>query len=259
MTEGFAAIPTWLIRDTDVSIYALSTYAALATYSGLGGIFPTIPTLARDARCSQRKVQDALRELVAVGALRVERRQAAHGGPTSNLYHLQPNGPLPGAQDAPGAHGAPPPAQDMHQGGARGADEVDTLQVATSEVTPLPPASGGDDWRAAARGKFPELWLRWPKKIDKKLALERWNRLMGRVTYEEARTIYAAAQRHGAIYAAWPPDAAEFIPYFAHWLSKRRWEDENDPPQRHGNTVIDRGRDAAAELARRREQRGGSR
>lgn len=98
-TPGFAVVPNWMIRDTSVSIYAIAVYAALASHSGLGGIHPSHETLAAEARCSARKVRDALDELRGLGVVASQRRQS-RAGRTSNSYTLHPNG------DAVPAHGA---------------------------------------------------------------------------------------------------------------------------------------------------------
>ena len=90
-TPGFAAVPNWMIRDTSISPYAIAVYAALASHSGRGGIHPSHETLAAEARCSVRKVQDALDELRALGVIASLRRNG-RGGRTSNSYTLHPNG-----------------------------------------------------------------------------------------------------------------------------------------------------------------------
>ena len=41
MSEGFAAVPTWMIRDVEnVSGYAIAVYAVLASRSGYRSNFP---------------------------------------------------------------------------------------------------------------------------------------------------------------------------------------------------------------------------
>jgi hypothetical protein len=90
-TPGFAAVPNWMIRDSSISTYAIAVYAALASHSGRGGIRPSHETLAAEARCSERKVRDALNELRDLGVV-VSTRRNAKTGRTSNSYTLHPNG-----------------------------------------------------------------------------------------------------------------------------------------------------------------------
>jgi len=131
--DGFAAVPNWLIREAEVSIYALVVYAALASHSGKGGIRPSIATIATEARCSVRKVHDALKELVGVGAIVVERRRTAAGDADTNVYHLRSS--VVEEPEGGGAHGALPVVHDVQGvvhdvqgGGAHGAQEEEPLK-----------------------------------------------------------------------------------------------------------------------------------
>lgn len=124
--EGFAAVPNWMIRDESVTLYAVSVYAALASHSGPGGIHPSQSTLAREARCSERKVRDALVELVALGVVSRVRRKNSRGRAPSG-YALHPNGQLLADEEAEevAAHGAgtsevPAPQDEVAAHGAGG-------------------------------------------------------------------------------------------------------------------------------------------
>ena len=98
-----------------MSVYALMVYASLASRAGMYEIHPSQSTLAVEARCSERKVRDALIELEGLGVVERVRRKNAKGRAT-NAYLLHPNGrrrpsevPAPGAVTsevpAPGAVG----------------------------------------------------------------------------------------------------------------------------------------------------------
>jgi hypothetical protein len=155
--EGFAMIPNWLIRETNVSVYGIAVYAALASHNGRGGIYPSIPTIAREARCSERKVQYELRELVKVGALVIEKRRTARGDADTSVYHLRTSleGGAPGAPG--GAYGASPVVHDMHQGGAHGAPKEEPLEEEPLEEGLSPDESDDQgtlipaDWRPNQR------------------------------------------------------------------------------------------------------------
>lgn len=145
-------IPTWMIRDAELSIYALAVYAALASHSGPGGIRPSHATLAVEARCSERKVRDALKELRDAGCIRWDNRfYDGGGGQTANVYFLIPNGSetpadaspapgagaesLPGMEYRPARHEEPTPP-------APGADEEEPHDLEPHEGTPAPRKRG---------------------------------------------------------------------------------------------------------------------
>lgn len=91
-SEGFASIPNWLIQDSDAGVYELAVYAALASHSGKGGIWPSQETIAKHARCSERQVRDALVKLRALGVVTWEKRRSSKG--VMNVYLLHSEGHL---------------------------------------------------------------------------------------------------------------------------------------------------------------------
>lgn len=132
MSEGFAAVPTWLLRETKVSVHAIAVYAALASRSGGPGslIFPSVPTIARDSHVSVRTVQKALAELQEAGAIRVEPRRTSKGESMSSIYWLGTTiGKPGGAGTAPRRAGAAP-------GSAPAAPEVEPPEVEPDEREP---------------------------------------------------------------------------------------------------------------------------
>ncbi|MFK4760330.1 helix-turn-helix domain-containing protein [Microbacterium sp. ZW T5_45] len=97
--EGFAAVPNWMIRDESIDGYEIAVYTALASHTGPGGIRPSQATLAREARCSERKVRDTLQKLIDRGVIEVIRRRrrgsgAGRHGALTDGYRLLPHGPL---------------------------------------------------------------------------------------------------------------------------------------------------------------------
>lgn len=75
--EGYAAIPTWMLRDETISAPALLVYASLASRAGFQSIHPSQKLIAGEARCSERRVRDAIAELEERGLVeRVQRRYA---------------------------------------------------------------------------------------------------------------------------------------------------------------------------------------
>lgn len=97
--EGFAAVPNWMIRDGSFDGYEIAVYTALASHTGPGGIRPSQATLAREARCSERKVRDTLQKLIERGVIEVVRRRrrgsgAGRHGALTDGYRLLPHGPF---------------------------------------------------------------------------------------------------------------------------------------------------------------------
>lgn len=128
---GFAAIPNWIIRDTDVPVdaYAIAVFAALASHAGRGGIHPSMATIAREARCSERRARTALRLLEEVGVVTAVTRRE-NGQQLSNAYYLTTHGEVPGAAPRAGtpALSAPGGGTTYRGVGAPGAGEEEPLQ-----------------------------------------------------------------------------------------------------------------------------------
>jgi len=93
MREGFAAVPNWVVRDSELSLQAVMVYVVLAAHQGPGGIYPSRQTIAREARSSVRSVANALNELEAAHLVERVKRTGASGQATSG-YTLRPHGRL---------------------------------------------------------------------------------------------------------------------------------------------------------------------
>ena len=68
---------------------------------------------------------------------------------------------------------------------------------------------------------FEEAWSHWPKKVEKKPALEKF-KLKART--RDPELIAADIARFGDAYAA--TTETQFVPGLATWLGKERWTDE---------------------------------
>lgn len=207
--EGFAAIPNWMFREQGLSIHAVMVYGALASRAGLGGIYPSRATVAKEARCSLRKVADALNELEAVGVVERVRRRSKTGQASSG-YRLIPQGHL--LPDEQGAHDA-----STYEEGA-----LDALGGGTSEhAAPLievePLEVDG------ARPGFAEFYLAYPRKVGKDDAR--------RAFEKAAKSTDPGVIVEGARRLAADPNLPEkrFIPHPATWLRRGSWDDEPYP------------------------------
>jgi DNA-binding transcriptional MocR family regulator len=105
--QRFAVVPEWII-DSDIGDAAFRLYAVLLRYGQSSGKrMPSRATLARRMRKrSVDTVDRAMRELVAIGAVVVERRTDGRRQLT-NLYHVRTSGP--GRERAAAPTDAAPP------------------------------------------------------------------------------------------------------------------------------------------------------
>lgn len=228
MTQGFAPVPNWLIRDTDASIYAISVYAALSSRQGKGGIFPSQKTIARDARCSERQVRYALKELEELGM--VERlRRTNKGGRASDGYVLYHHGKLnegeefasevaahdAGTSDEVAAHGA----------GGTGTQRQSAPYIEEEPLkkNPYPYSPHASD---AQEDAFSTFWNIYPRRVGKKTAETAFVKAVK--SGASAEEILAGARRLRD-----DPNLPEpkFIPHPSTWLNRGGWEDDPHPAQ----------------------------
>lgn len=232
MAEGFAAIPTWMIRDVDnVSGHAIAVYGVLATYSGLRVNAPGQPLIAREARISERKVRDALTELEKLGVVERLKRGAEGGrGRTTDAYRLMDR-PLRKDESRFPAGGAGnsdlPAREDVFTGRSDDSDlliEVDSSEVDTCANAHAQSAHSFDEW-----------WQIYPLKKDKGRARTAYRTALKKVSHEQ---LVAAARA----YRNDPNRVQAFTKYPASWLNAEAWE--NGPlPQRAsagGGTAVER-------------------
>lgn len=126
-TEGYAAIPSWMLRDSEISGVAILVYASLASRSGFESIHPGQAIIASEARCSERRVRDALKELEALGVVeRIERRFA--GGQRASDGYVLYSGRRPSAL-------AEQPAGDSGSGSQPADNDTTNRQIPT--IAPL--------------------------------------------------------------------------------------------------------------------------
>ena len=99
----FAMIPHWLILS-NISDGALRLYAVLMKYAEGGTLqaFPSRARLAADMRKSVKSVDRHLKELEALGAVRVQRRKKAGSHENrSSVYTLVTANPIPVSTEPP--------------------------------------------------------------------------------------------------------------------------------------------------------------
>jgi len=237
-TPGFAAVPNWMIRDTTISTYAIAVYAALASHSGRGGIHPSHETIAAEARCSKRKVQDALDELRDLGVVASIRRNG-RGGRTSNSYTLHPNGIEVAAHGAvtalsPTARGDVGNGTTCRQVTAPRAEEEEPSEEEPVKKTPLPPAGVSRDVAKVTGVEtllFESFYKVYPRHVGRQAAEKAFAKAL-RVA--PAERIVAGAKRFAADPNLPPKEDARFIPHPSTWLNEGRWDDDPLPPRGGG-------------------------
>jgi len=136
--QHFAIVPEWLI-DADISDAAYRLYSVLLRYGqSSGSRMPSRALLPRRLRRSVDSVDRALKELVAIGAVAVERRRQGKEF-LSNRFHLRTA--RPGATPSSGGGGRNSAATPGRTDAATlAADLRSDPVVPTQEQTPPPPS-----------------------------------------------------------------------------------------------------------------------
>lgn len=222
MTEGFAAVPNWIIRDPSISRGAVQVYMALASRSGPGGIFPSQSILASELECSERSVRRWLAELEQRGLVtRHSRRASTKGKSTklSDVYTLHPNGPV---------------RQELEDTSVRLLPKLPATPVQASghslQVTPL--IEEEPSKKNPESDLFDVFWSVYPRREAKIAARKAFAKA---VKSAGAEAVIAGARRYAA-----DPNLPEkkYVPHPASWLNDGRWDDEplpertQDAPQR---------------------------
>lgn len=239
MAEGFAAIPTWMIRDTRIPRNALLVYAALSSRSGYREIYPSQETIAQESGLSDRTVRKMLKELESLGVLTRQRRHVAGSRRAPDGYLLHPHG-LPEESSA---------SSDLPEAKAA---STGNEQLVTPSYTDR---ESEIDICASAQPQsahsFDEWWEIYPLKKDKGRARTAWKSALKKTS---AEVLLSAA----VAYRDDPNRNPSFTKYPASWLNAEAWE--NGPlPQRAinptGGTAVER----MAATARAMQQEGGRR
>lgn len=134
MAEGFASVPTWMIRDKKIPRNAILVYASLSSRSGYRHIFPSQSTIAEESGLSERTVRTMLNVLEELGVVQRQRQRNNGARGSTHAYTLHPNG-LP-ANSA--GRGYLPATEGLPTGNERQATpyiEIDKEEIDKSEVS----------------------------------------------------------------------------------------------------------------------------
>lgn len=138
--EGYAAIPSWILRDESISAQAVLVYASLASRAGFESIHPGQKIIAAEARCSERRVRDAIKELEDRGLVeRVERRFRS-GQRASDGYVLH-SGVRPSslAELPAGAAGSSDQPADTDSANRQIPANIPLIEITTKEIANVEP------------------------------------------------------------------------------------------------------------------------
>lgn len=244
--EGFAAVPTWMIRDTRVSVHAIAVFASLASRAGFEEIHPSQATLAAEARCSERKVRDALNELEELGVIRRERRKNT-AGRASNGYTLHPNGRPPQVPASPaGTYLVPARTAEVPARGAAGSGT-------SEQITPLIEVENLEVDNSQVDRALDALWNLWPtpRRATRKVVEKSLRTALRAASWS---TIEEAARDHVSVWRTWPANDIGFVPLLSTWLNQERWSGARPLPRTGRLSAVDAGR-AADMLLAQQEQR----
>lgn len=160
---GFAAIPSWMIRDTSrISKHAMLAYLALASrVNEEGEAWPSIALIAAEARCSRTSAKLALSELEALGIITRRQTKRDDGGYGHNVYQVH-IGMRAGQRAArPSVVFRPGVGQLATDTGSTGDHEVHPVEVEEEEVEgdalaehDTEPSSKDLDWTPSGIARF---------------------------------------------------------------------------------------------------------
>lgn len=188
----FGIVPHWLLGKVKPS--AVVTYLALTTWAGNndGHAFPGLRGVAERADLSEPTVRQAIKELEAVGAVRVEARYRPDGSQTSNNYWLSTGGEARNPDDPP---------QDS--GGATPPKETEGLRTRPKKELQPSLRSGSDAESLATLlamrihyngSKKPTVTQQWITDIDRMHRIDgrTWDEIRGAIEWSQAHEFWAS-------------------------------------------------------------------
>lgn len=113
-SEGWTAVPTWVIRESDLTVTELVVLLVLLSRANASGLcWPSHKAIAAEARCSRRTAQRALESLRDKGFISWTNRFDERGDLASSMYRTHVEQPLKGSR-----HSDATPASERRRGSA---------------------------------------------------------------------------------------------------------------------------------------------
>jgi hypothetical protein len=173
-----------------------------------GNAYPSIATLSKKSRLSDRQVKRAIKNLEILGELRILRGTGPFG---TNRYQLR---------------GDSLSCVDLSWGVANEAEGGDICDI--GGVTPMSPNPSEETIRRNRHVRngagFDKFWSLYPRKKSKKRAQRVWNTLKPDEQLQDR--IFDAIER-AKTSVDWRKEGGKWVPYPATWLHDEGWEDED--------------------------------
>lgn len=241
--EGFHMMPRSIDSDDRLTVYARSVLMALSSRADeKGECWPSLDTIAQDAKVSKSTVQRAIRQLIEYGYISKEQR-TKRGRTIAPKYRMlfdktgaaseKPSDVEGSQSDHPGYSHRPPGVVSQTMGGSHTDHRSIEREVKTIEVDPPISPKGGETAKPVPKrlkryeysDEFETFWNIYPRKDSKRRALTAFNNALKRATLEE---LYAGAAR----YANDPNREPQYTKHAATWLNGDCWLDEPLPARR---------------------------
>lgn len=178
----------------------LLLHLALADFANdEGTCFPSVPTLAKKARCSEQWVRKGVRVMIADGALEIVEHGSGRGN--RNVYRLIQKGEseIPVSQ------------------------KPVSLSPETRKSDALIPSNKNHHESSSLDHLFDQFWSAYPRKVGKGIARKAFHRLMAKKDAPSIHDLLNALVRY--------TNSISDPKYIAHpttWLNGERWLDELD-------------------------------
>lgn len=253
--EGFHMMPRSIDSDDRLTVYARSVLMALSSRANENGeCWPSLDTIAQDAKVSKSTVQRVIPQLIEYGYISKEMR-TKRGMTIAPKYRMlfdktgaaseKPRDVEGSQSDYPGCSHRPWGVVTQTMGGSQSDHRSIEREVKTIEVEPPISPKGGEDTKPTRvkrheySDEFEQFWKIYPRKDSKRRALTAFNNALKRATLEE---ICAGAAR----YANDPNRVAQYTKMPATWLNGDCWLDQALPARRVSDPWGDRVRSVLA-------------
>lgn len=188
--------------------------------------WPSVSTIAKRSRLSERQVQYCLKDLAASGMIEIETNAGRHG---TNLYRITRPETWGGAKTAGVKPIAPGGVQSTSPGGVKPIAPEPSLEPSLEPSTCAREQLQllSEDEVAPKTDRFDEFWEEFPKKAGKPAARKAWGKAVRKTDPEK---IIAAAR----IYAGTDGVRRGYVKHPQGWLNEERFNDADlqPPPPR---------------------------
>lgn len=233
----WAVIPAGVRYDPELPPNAKLLYAEISSLTDAAGYcFASNAYFERLYDLSERTIIRLLRILESRGYIRTE---ANTGGKAMRKIYAGIN-PALGAAADPLTKMSVPPDKNVRAPLTKMSGPTINKKINNKSISsPQSPPGGGEGSEIWDPEAFARFWRLYPKKKDKKAAIQEWNKLRAD---RNLMRIMAAALRRQMASEEWLRDKGRAVPYPCRWLSHRRWEDEPDvdlptPQQKEADDV----------------------